>query len=415
MQCNDDAIAAQVLQRFERYVRIETTSDRHVSTIPSTEGQWILLRMLEGELREIGLAEVELSENGYLIARIPATDTCRDAPTIGFLSHVDTASDVTGAGVRPQIHKRYDGKRIELHDGIVLDPAEYPLLNRYVGQTIVTSDGKTLLGADDKAGVAEMMTFAWYLSTNTELEHGEIELIFTPDEETGHGMDSFPAERVKSVACYTLDGDEEGSIEAECFNAQKVDVRFRGVSIHTGTARGKLVNAVSMLGTFLSMLPRSESPEATDGRFGFFVPIEAKGGIEEAECTLLLRDFELEGLERRINTIRKIALAVEAVYPGGSAEVSDEKQYRNMHDFLVRDPRIMDFLEEAVRMSGVEPIRKIIRGGTDGSRLSELGIPTPNIFTGGQNYHSKSEWAALPAMVLSVKCLLNLAGLWAQG
>ena len=409
---NTDGIAADLLERFVRYARIETTSDRHSEVVPSTPGQMDLLRLLESELQGFGLADVGMDENGFLIARIPGNHAA--AETIGFMAHVDTVSDVPGVNVQPIVHERYDGGRIELSDGVVIDPVEDEVLARYVGETIVTSDGTTLLGADDKAGVAEIMGLAKLLSSDSPIKHGEIELIFTPDEETGRGMDQFPRDRIKSVACYTLDGSEEGMIETECFNASRVELTFHGVSIHTGTARGMLVNAVSMLGMFVRMLPRNESPEATDGRYGFYAPIEAYGTVERSGCTVLLRDFDAQELERRSKAVRSFAAAVEAAYPGGRVEVEEQKQYENMRTYLERDCRVVSLLEEAIRKTGIEPKSHLIRGGTDGSRLSEMGVPTPNIFTGGHNYHSRKEWAALPAMVRAVQTLIHLCELWAD-
>ena len=405
-----NGIETQLLERFLRYVRIETTSDRHADTIPSTPGQWELLRLLESELREMGVEDVKLDDNGFLVARIPANTNSTE--TIGFMSHVDTVSDVSGAGVDPQVHENYDGAPIRVSGDLSIDPATNPDLSRYVGETIVTTNGKTLLGADDKAGVAEMMTLASLLIDDSSLRHGEIELIFTPDEETGKGMDYVPKDRVRSVACYTLDGSEEGVIETECFEAAKADVVCTGISIHTGTARGKLVNAISMMSSFLGMLPRSESPEATDNRFGFYAPIEMRGSVERSSCTILLRDFDGKTLERRSAAIRAFGAAVESAYPGGKVEIEISRQYANMRSYLDADERIVSRLEEAVRMTGIEPETRVIRGGTDGSRLSEMGIPMLNIFIGGHSYHSRSEWAALSVMVRAVETVINLCELW---
>ena len=414
----------RLLDRFERYVRIDTTSDRHVDAVPSTESQWELLRALEKELRELGVDDVDLDENGYLIARLAARagspgsrteqDTSAPPPAVGFLAHVDTASEASGRNVQPQVHRNYDGKPIELAEGITIDPAEYPELQDRIGDTIITSDGTTLLGADDKAGVAEILTAVEWLKKSPGIEHGEIEIIFTPDEETGRGMDRFPAEKLKSKYCYTFDGDVEGTIEAECFYGCMAVVRCKGVSIHPGKGRGKLMNAVTMASQFISMLPRNESPEATDGRYGFYCPLEIKGGMGEAEIHLLVRDFEYPEIERRSEALRKIAAAVEAAFPGSSVEVEVRKQYDNLRDHLDREPRGLEFLREAVRMAGMEPVEEEIRGGTDGARLSEMGIPTPNVFTGGANYHSVREWASLQVMRKAVTVLLNIIRLWAK-
>jgi len=405
----------RLLKRFDRYVRVETTSNRNADKVPSTEAQWELLRLLEGELRELGVGDVELDENGYLIARLPANaGTFAATPAIGFMAHVDTAAEAPGSNVRPQIRENYDGSIIVLKDGITIDPAEFPELRDRIGDTIITSDGTTLLGADDKAGVAEIITAVEWLSQNPDTGRGEIEIIFTPDEETGKGMDCFPINKLHSKYCYTFDGDVEGAIEAECFHGYMAVVHIRGVSIHPGKGRGKLMNAVTMASAFVSMLPRNESPEATDGRYGFYCPLEINGSIGRAEIRLLLRDFEYPEIERRSVALRKIAAAVEADFPGSSVEVEIKKQYENMRDHLDREPRALEFLRGAVRLAGMDPVEKEIRGGTDGARLAEMGIPTPNVFTGGANYHSVREWASLQVMRKATETLLNIIRLWAE-
>ena len=414
MKFSTEWFQEQLLGRFLTYVRMHTTSDRHVETVPSTPGQWELLRLLEHELEEIGVTDSELTEEGYLIARIPATSAGMDSPSVGFMAHVDTVSDAPGEGVEPQLHENYSGDTIKLSDGIVIDPAENEILAGRLGDTIITSDGTTLLGADDKAGIAEIMTAASWILSHPEFEHGPVELIFTPDEETGRGMDRFPVKKLSSICCYTLDGDTEGTIETECFNAEKADIRFTGVAIHPGTARGKLVNAVAMAAGFVSMLPRNESPEATDGRCGFYLPTEIEGTNEHAVVRLLLRDFDQGEIERRRKTLDAIARTVESQFPGGKVVIEYTKQYSNMRTHLDKEPRVAELLEDAVRATGIEPVRKLIRGGTDGARLSAMGIPTPNIFTGGNSYHSRSEWASLGAMVRASQVIINLLSLWAD-
>ena len=412
MKDNADLMTEQLLDRFLRYAKIHTTSDRHVETIPSTPGQWDLLKLLAAELKEIGISDVSLSDMGYLIARIKPTKEGKDTPVIGFMAHVDTVSDVPGEHVKPQIHEEYDGSPIKLGTEQVLSPQTDPELGNRLGDTIITTDGSTLLGADDKAGVAEIMTAAAWIMENPELPHGGVEIIFTPDEETGKGMNQFPVKELKSVCCYTLDGDVEGTVETECFNAAKATVDFTGVAIHPGTARGKLVNAVTMASSFVSMLPRNESPEATDNRFGFYLPLEIAGDNESAQVTVLLRDFDALELKRREKALAGFAQAVESQFPGGGVAVEIEVQYTNMSEYLGKNPKVVDLMLEAVSQSGVEPIKKIIRGGTDGSRLSEMGIPTPNIFTGGHNYHSRTEWVALNVMARATQVIVNLIELW---
>lgn len=412
MEKTNNVNPAQLLDRFLRYVRIHTTSDRNVESIPSTSGQWDLLKLLESELRNLGIVDVDLSDKGYLIARIEPTGGGTKSPTIGFMAHVDTVSDVPGEGVKPRVHENYDGSAIELKGGQSVSPETDQELGNRIGDTVITSDGTTLLGADDKAGVAEIITAASWIVNHPEIPHGSVELIFTPDEETGKGMTQFPMEKLKSVCCYTLDGDVEGAVETECFNAEKSTVEFLGVASHPGTARGKLVNAVTMASCFVAMLPRSESPEATDGRFGFYFPLEISGSSESASVVVLIRDFEGSELERRKAGLSSFARSVESQFPGGRVKVKMEKQYTNMNEYLRQRPEVTELLIEAVEKSGIEPVKKIIRGGTDGSRLTEMGIPTPNIFTGGHNYHSRTEWAALGVMARATQVILNLVSLW---
>jgi tripeptide aminopeptidase len=413
MEEHDAWFREELVRRFVRYARIETTSDRNGGSTPSTRGQWDLIRLLEAELTELGVPSVSVDERGYVIARIPGTVAAgTDCPSIGLMAHVDTAADVSAKDVNPVVRDAYDGAPIALGEGLVLDPEEYPLLRRYRGETIITTDGRTLLGADDKAGVAEIMTAVAYLMRHPDHPHGPLEIIFTPDEETGHGMDHFPVDQLQSVACYTLDGGEEGVVEAECFTAYRVDVVLTGSVIHLGTARGKLRNAVTMAGRFIDLLPQNESPEATDEAYGYYCPVAVQGDLERASIEILLRDFERAEIDRRIGALESIGKAVEALFPGSSVSLSATKQYTNMRDAFSRHPEVVENLAKAVRAAGVEPEMRRIRGGTDGARLSETGVPTPNVFTGGQNYHSRLEWIAVPAMVRACHTILHLVRHW---
>lgn len=412
-----DDIADELLERFLRYVRIHTTSDDTVADekTPSTERQWNLLRLLESELKDFGVEDVGLDDFGYLIARLPGNLSAGTrVDTIGFMAHVDTNSDAPGENVQPLIHDPYDGNVIKLKNDIVLDPAESPLLAGYEGQTVITTDGTTLLGADDKAGVAEIMTAVQWLCRHPEEARGDLEIIFTPDEETGMGMNRFPHQRLRSGYCFTMDGGEEGEMETECYFACSACVSFKGYAIHPGSARGKMVNAVTMAGAFINMLPRNESPEATDGRYGNYWPHKVEGGLENAELTVYYRSFDANDIARRTEAIKSFASAVEASFPGGIVTVEIKEQYRNMREELDKHPLVIDRLRKAVQASGIEPIERPIRGGTDGSRLTAMGIPTPNIFAGGINFHSRSEWVALPAMVRAITVILNLVGDWAR-
>jgi tripeptide aminopeptidase len=411
--------APELAARLLRYAAVETTSDRHSDETPSTASQRELAVILLEELRALGIEDAELDERCYLIARIPASPGLEGSPSIGLMAHVDTASDVSGAGVKPRLVERYDGRDIRLgSDGsggeYVLDVASNPELAEHAGDTIVVTDGRTLLGADDKAGVAEIVTAASILLSRPELRHGPLELVFTPDEETGKGMDRFPLERLRSKACYTVDGGKAGEVEAECFNAYAVKASFTGKAIHIGSARGKLANAVAMAASFVSMLPRSEAPESTDGWYGYYCPLEISGGLESATVELYLRDFSREGMESRIAAVRAMAEAVEAQFPLGRVDLAVTKQYVNMREALDARPEVLERLMEAARRAGAEPYIKPIRGGTDGARLTEMGVPTPNLFTGGYNYHSRYEWASLGEMVMAVETIVELVQLWAS-
>lgn len=408
-----ERLAEEALSRFLRYVKVYTTSDRHSGTQPSSERQFDLAGMLAEELKALGLEEVALTEKCYVIARIPGNaDT--SAPSLGFLAHVDTAPDLSGENVRPQLWENYDGSPIRLNEQHTLDPEEYPALKEYVGDTVVTTDGNTLLGADDKAGVAEIMTAVSYLLEHPEIKRGDLEIIFTPDEEIGHGIDGLPVDELASPFCFTMDGGEEGTIEAECFNAYHCRVTFNGYVIHPGSAKNRMANATTMAGRFLSMLPQAESPEATDGRDGFYCPVEVRGDYGTAVVDLIIRDFEIEEVERRLDYVRSLAKSVEKAFPRSSVTVEEQKQYLNMRDALKPHPFVMDVVKEAVSRTGLEPKLHAIRGGTDGARLTELGVPTPNIFAGGHNFHGRYEWIAKGALARATETILHLVDLWQE-
>jgi tripeptide aminopeptidase len=403
-----------LIPRFMDYVRCYTESDRHIDTTPSTLGQWDLARALRDELMGLGIKDIELTPHCYVIARLPPSKGKENAPSVGFLAHIDTASDVSGKDVEPHLVRGYNGEKIKLSSGLALDPAKEPELAAQRGKTIIHSSGDTLLGADDKAGIAEIMAAVEYLAAHPEIPHGPVEIIFSPDEETGKGLPEFPLEKIKSSACYTLDGGPMGEIETECFNAWKADIECKGKVIHIGAARGILANAALMAATFAVMLPRSESPEATDGYFGYYCPMELAGDLENARMEIFLRDFENSGIERRLSALQAIARAVEAQFPGGQVIVKASPQYYNMHDKIDRQPQVLERLKTALENIGVEWRLKPIRGGTDGSRLTELGIPTPNIFTGGRNFHSRLEWVSVNEMCAACKVVIELIRLWGE-
>jgi tripeptide aminopeptidase len=402
-----------IVPRFLNYVRIDTESNRDIQETPSTPGQWELAKILQNELLALGLTDVKITDHCYVIARLPATAGKEDKPCIGFLAHLDTAGDVCGSNVKPQLVQNYDGGKIELMYGLYLDPAKEPGLAEQKGKTIIHCDGTTLLGADNKAGIAEIMAAAEYLRKHPQIEHGPVEIIFTPDEETGKGLPEFPLEEIKSTYCYTVDGGPLGEIESECFNAYKADIEFHGKVIHVGHARGILANAALMASTFATLLPRNESPEATDGYYGYYCPMEIAGDLEKANLEIFIRDFETAGIERRLAALDIFAKTTEAQFPGGRVIVKNQPQYYNMKLKIDEKPDVLDRLKQAVQNLGIEWRLKPIRGGTDGSKLTELGIPTPNIFTGGRNFHSRLEWVSVSEMCAACKVIIELIRLTA--
>lgn len=404
----------EVLDRFLRYVQVDTMSDESIADKkhPSTPGQWDLLRMLEGELKGLGLKDVVLDEYGYLLARLDATE--QGLPSIAFCSHVDTADDVEGNHVRPRVVENYDGKDIKLNAEYSIIAADNPELARYVGSTIITSSGDTLLGCDDKGGVAEIMTAVSYLVKHPEIKHGEIEILFSPDEETGCGMDFFDASRLNAKALYTVDGGTRYEVELECFNAATVKVHFSGVSYHLGAARGRMVNALTMASAFINAIPQAESPEATDGRYGYYCAQSASGNATDMDVTVYLRDFDYDGLLRRIEVLQSLGKTVELLYAGGKVSVDSKISYLNMGEAAKKDPWAVEAIFKAGKALGQPLHTEIIRGGTDGSRIAQIkGIACPNLYTGGHNYHSRFEWAALDAMNDSVSLIIEIARQWA--
>ena len=404
----------EVLERFLRYVVIDTMSDESLAEKihPSTEGQWDLLRLLEKELKDIGITDIELDEHGYLLARLQATDS--SLPTIAFSSHVDTADDVDGNHVKPRVIEKYDGKDIVLNSNYTIEASKNPELAKYVGTSIVVSDGNTLLGCDDKGGVAEIMTAVSYLAKHPEIKHGEVEILFSPDEETGFGMHFFDAKKLHSKAFYTVDGGERYYVELECFNAATVKVHFSGVSYHLGAARGRMVNALTMAASFINALPQAESPEATDGRYGYYCAQQANGNATEMDVTVYLRDFDYDNLLRRIEVLKSIAKAIEGIYHGGKVTVDDKISYLNMGEAAKKNPKAVEAIFEAGKVLGQPLKTEIIRGVTDGSRIAEMaGIPCPNLYTGGHNYHSRFEWAAVDAMSDCTALIVEIVKQWA--
>ncbi len=406
-----------LLDRFLRYVRIDTQANEQAGTYPSSPGQLELGRLLLGELRELGLRDATQDEHGIVTATVPATAK-RAVPTIAWIAHVDTSPETTGKNVKPQVVRNYDGRDLVLpgDPSKVLRPSEFPELKQVIGKTVVTTDGTTLLGADDKAGVAVIIEAAKHLLEHPEIEHGPIRICFTCDEEIGHGVDHVDVKKLGAVVGYTLDGMGQGEIEGETFSADKATVTITGVNIHPSIAKGKMVNAIRLAGLFLDRLPRAAlAPEVTEGREGFIHPYVVEGGVGQVRLQLLLRDFDTPKLAEQAELLRTVGRLLEREYPAAQVTVEVVKQYRNMADGIRQEPRAMAYAIEAVKRVGLEPQLRSIRGGTDGSRLTELGLPTPNLSTGEHNPHSPLEWTCLEEMQTDVRVLVELARVWATG
>jgi tripeptide aminopeptidase len=407
-------LAEDAAERFLRYVRIDTQSEEDSDAYPSTAKQLDLLRLLLDELEALGLADASIDEHGYVTATLPST-VDRDVPTVAFFAHVDTARECSGADVKPQ-RIRYDGGDIVLGDsGQVIRPAESPELQHHAGHDVITTDGTTLLGADDKAGVAEIMAAASYLLAHPEVPHGPVKVAFNPDEEIGRGVIHFPVDTFGAVAAYTVDGSTAGELQQETFSGAQVRMKVRGRAIHPGWARGELVNAVKLAAEVVDRLPKDRlSPETTSEREGYVHPVVISGDSSEVELRFIVRDFENDELDRHVEFLRGIAADVAATDERCSIEVESRIQYRNMRDTLQHHPEIVANLEEAVRRVGLEPKLTAIRGGTDGSALTEMGLPTPNIFTGGHDAHSEREWICVGDMGLAAATVVELAKVWAE-
>jgi tripeptide aminopeptidase len=404
-----------LLDRFLRYVRIDTQADEKATRYPSSPGQLELGKLLADELRALGLADAHQDEHGIVMATVPGT--VAGAPTIAWIAHVDTSPETSGRNVNPVVHRNYDGKDIVLPGdrSKVLRAADSPELRRCVGKTVVTTDGTTLLGADDKAGLAVIMEAVRELLARPELPRGPVRVVFTCDEEVGRGVIHVDVKKIGAAVGYTLDGMGEGEIEGETFSADKATVTVHGVNIHPSIAKGKMINAIRMAGLFLARLPRMTlTPETTDGRDGFIHPYLVQGGVASVEIQLLLRDFVTARLTEQAELLRTIGRTLEVEFPGSRVEVAVAKQYRNMADGVAQEPRAMGYALEAMRRCGFDPKVLAIRGGTDGSQLTERGLPTPNLSTGEHNPHSPLEWTCLEEMRSAVKVLVELAKVWAE-
>ena len=404
-----------IIDRFMRYVKIDTQSDPNSNAHPSTEKQKDLSKLLQQELLQMGISDASVDEFGYVYGTIPSTTEKNNVPVICFCSHVDTAPDCSGTNVKPILHSNYNGSDIVLPDdnAQVLKMSVSPYLKNHVGSDIITASGLTLLGADDKSGVAVIMQAAQYLISNPSIKHGVIKVMFTPDEEVGRGTAKVDMKKLGAQFGYTLDGGEAGSLEDETFSADAASIIINGVIAHPGYAKDTLVNAIKIAGAVLDALPKNEwSPETTEGREGFVHPVAVNGIAEKATISFIVRDFTLEGLKNHHVKLEKIATEVVAKYPGATMEYVAQEQYRNMKEMLDKFPEVAANAEEAIRKSGLQVKKESIRGGTDGSRLSYMGLPCPNIFTGMQNIHSKLEWIGVNDMVKASETIVNLCQIW---
>jgi tripeptide aminopeptidase len=407
-------LAEDAAERFLRYVRFDTQSDEESDTYPSTEGQLVLLRVLRDELERAGLADATIDEHGYVTATLPASVE-NEVPTIALFAHVDTAREVSGANVSPQ-RLRYEGGEIRLGDsGQTIRPEQSPELANHAGHELITTDGTTLLGADDKAGVAEIMAAIAYLVAHPEVPHGTVKVAFNPDEEIGTGVVHFPVDSFGAAVAYTVDGSTAGELQAETFSGAQVRMRIHGRSIHPGWAKGELVNAIKLASEIVARLPQdARSPETTEEREGYVHPVLVEGDSAAVELRFIARDFEDDRLDEHVAFLRGIAEEIAAAEPRCSIEVEHRIQYRNPRSAISRRPEIIANLEEAIRRVGLEPKQTAIRGGTDGSALTEMGLPTPNVFTGGHDAHSEREWICVEDMGLAAATLVELARVWAE-
>jgi tripeptide aminopeptidase len=402
--------------RFMRYVQLDTQSDPTSPSQPSTEKQKNLSRVLVEDLLQIGITDAELDEHGYVYATIPATSD-KDVPVLCYCSHVDTAPDCSGTGVKPILHKGYNGNDIVLPDdnAIVVSTKDHPYLTKRIGDDIITASGTTLLGADDKAGVAIIMDLANYLITHPGIKHGKIRIWFTPDEEIGRGVAAVDMKKLGAQFGYTLDGGERDHLEGETFSADAVVVTFNGISAHPGYAKGKIVHAIKAASTFVAMLPRNEwCPETTEGKQGFVHPTAIEGGLEKATVQFIIRDFDTAMLAKHEERLQGLVAEAVKQFPGITTTFVVKEQYRNMKEILDKHPQVMDYAGEAYKRAGMEVVRMSIRGGTDGSRLSFMGLPCPNLFTGEMGIHSKQEYVSVQDMEKAVEALVHLSQIWEE-
>ncbi|MCR6595537.1 peptidase T [Bacillus halotolerans] len=405
----------EIIERFTTYVKVDTQSNESVDTCPSTPGQLTLGNMLVDELKSIGMQDAAIDENGYVMATLPS-NTDKDVPTIGFLAHIDTATDFTGKNVNPQIVESYDGKDITLNEKlqVILSPDQFPELSGYKGHTLITTDGTTLLGADNKAGIAEIMTAMDYLIKHPEIKHGTIRVAFTPDEEIGRGPHKFDVGRFNASFAYTVDGGPLGELEYESFNAAAAKITIKGNNVHPGTAKGKMVNSAKIAMKLNSMLPADEAPEYTEGYEGFYHLLSIQGDVEETKLHYIIRDFDKNIFQNRKETMQRIVEELQNEYGQNRIQFDMNDQYYNMREKIEPVIEIVNTAKQAMENLGIEPKISPIRGGTDGSQLSYMGLPTPNIFTGGENFHGKFEYISADNMVKAVNVIVEIAKLFEE-
>lgn len=402
----------ELKERFLKYVGFDTQSDPESGTFPSTAKQLVLLNYLADEMRDLGLQDVEVDDNGYVMGTVPASPGYEQCAVIGLISHVDTSPDMSGADVKPQIIENYDGGDILLNGRLTMKVADFPELGFYKGHTLITTDGTTLLGADDKAGVAEIMTAAEYLMKHPEIEHGKIRIGFTPDEEIGRGVDYFDVKRFGATFAYTVDGGFEGELEYENFNAASARIEVQGRNIHPGYAKDKMINALQVVNELNNLLPPFQRPEHTEGYEGFYHLISIKGEVENASSEYIIRDHSRVKFEQKKSFLQAAVDLLTQKYGDGVIRLTLKDQYYNMREMVESYPELVEKAFKAMEMSGVVPIVRPIRGGTDGARLSYMGLPCPNLFTGGMNFHGKYEYCSLDTMEKAVRTILNLINLW---
>lgn len=399
----------ELIERLIAYAKINTQSNEESDTCPSTPGQLVLANQLVEELKKIGMQDVTIDENGYVMATLPS-NTTKEVPTLGFMAHVDTATDFTGDGVNPQVVENYDGGSILLNEklNVVLSPKEFPDLSNYIGHTLITTDGTTLLGADNKAGIAEIMTAMTYLLNHPEIKHGRVRVAFTPDEEIGRGPHRFDVKAFDATYAYTIDGGPLGELQYESFNAAAAKVTFKGTNVHPGTAKGKMVNSQKIAMAFHEQLPKAEAPELTEGYEGFYHLISFNGEVETTSLHYIIRDFDREAFEKRKARMVDIAETLSATYGEGAIQLELKDQYFNMREKIEPVKEIVDIVEDVMITLEIPPKIEPIRGGTDGSQISYMGLPTPNIFTGGENFHGKYEFISVENMEKATQVIIEV-------